>query len=74
MKHMCNRLTISPSLTLEEAWGMLEEANIEILWGCEEEGEIELFITLLCPPETLASFDWIILCEPFPLPPIDWEA
>jgi ribosomal protein L11 methyltransferase len=70
---MLYRLSIDPSYSLEKAWSHLEEAGIEILYGSEEEGEIELFAHLPSP-ELLSPFSWVIKCEPYTLPPIDWQA
>ena len=68
------RLSIEePSFSLEDAWQLLEEGGIEILYGSEEEGHIELFVHL-SSPDLLLPYQWIATCEPYTLPPIDWQA
>lgn len=66
-------LTVDPSYSLEQAWSILESSGIEILYGSEEDGKVELFAHL-SSLEPLAAFEWVIACEPYTLPPIDWQA
>jgi ribosomal protein L11 methyltransferase len=67
------RLSIDPSYSLEQAWNALEDAGIEILYGSEEEEKVELFAHL-SSPDSLLTFPWVTACEPYALPPIDWQA
>lgn len=66
------RLSIDPSYSLEQAWDQLESIGIEILYSSEEEGQTEIFAHLNSP-EPLEDLAWIIACEPYTLPPIDWQ-
>jgi ribosomal protein L11 methyltransferase len=67
------RLSIHPSYSLEQAWQALDAAGIEILYGSEEERQTELFVYLFSL-EPLMAFTWIIACELYTLPSIDWQA
>lgn len=72
MSILC-RLSIHPFYSLEKAWQALDAADIEILYGSEEEDRIELF-AYLPSLAALPAFDWIMTCEPYILPSIDWQA
>lgn len=66
-------LLIDSTYSLEEAWKALEEEGIEILYGSEEEGKVELFAHLTST-DFFSNLKWIKACEPYALPPIDWES
>ncbi len=66
-------LSIHPSHSLEQAWQALHAAGIEILYGSEEEGRVEIF-AYLPSIASLTAFNWIMACEPYTLPSIDWQA
>lgn len=67
------RLSIHPSVSLEEAWKALEALPVEILYGSEEEGLTELYV-YLSAPEQIFLFHWILDCTPYQLPSIDWKS
>lgn len=67
------RLQIHPSISLEQAWSLLELAHFTVLYGSEEEGRTELYVHAQSPTD-LSSFPWIHTCTPYTLPPIDWES
>jgi len=66
-------LNINDGIPLEQAWNEIENHGIEVLYGTEEEGKTQLFIKL-DSLEDLPSFDCIINCTPYTLPPIDWNS
>lgn len=66
------RLSIDSNYNLEYAWNTLEEAGIDILYGSEEEGTVELFAHL-SSSDDLPNEEWILSCESYTLPTIDWE-
>lgn len=67
------RISINSDYSLEQAWNKLEEAGIDILYGSEEEQCVELFAHLSSSGD-LPNEQWIVSCEPYTLPTIDWEA
>jgi ribosomal protein L11 methyltransferase len=67
------RLQIHPSVSLDQAWNMLELAHIDVLYGSEEEGLTELYVQAQSPSD-LSSFPWIHTYTPYTPPPIDWES
>lgn len=72
MMNKLYRLSIEPSISLDDAWNKLEMANIEILYGSEEEGVIEIF-AYVSSIHVLSTYQWIIAFEPYTLPSIDWK-
>lgn len=66
------RFFIDSKYSFEEAWDILEEANIEILYGSEEGDKIEFVVNIL-NPDLLSCLDCILVSEPYSLPAIDWE-
>jgi ribosomal protein L11 methyltransferase len=67
------RLHIDPSISLEQAWSLIELAHVDVLYGAEEEEHTELYVQTQSPSD-LSSFPWIHACTPYTLPPIDWES
>jgi ribosomal protein L11 methyltransferase len=66
-------LTIKDQIPLEQAWNSMENEAIDVLYGTEEEGQTQLFIHLNSIKD-LPPFEWILSCDPYTLPPTDWEA
>lgn len=64
------RLKVDSSITLEEAWKILEELGCSLLYAEEEASHIT-FITENFVSKEL--FGWIQECAPYTLPPIDWH-
>lgn len=67
------RLSVDPSHSTEEIWNLLESIEADILYSSEEGNEVEIFARIPSL-ESLTNFSWILKCEPYDLPPIDWEA